>query len=158
MATEIYLRKSGNGTLQAVNDDDYWAVNALNAGQIVKAEYTVPRNIKFFRKWWALVDFAYDHWEPGELEDPKWKGVTPAKNKDRFRKDLTILAGHYNATYRVDGSVRIEAKSISFSRMNEKQFNKFYSACIDVVLKRVLTNYTRKDLDQAVEQLLLGFA
>ncbi|MGD8914038.1 MAG: DUF1367 family protein [Candidatus Thiodiazotropha sp.] len=158
MATEIFLRKSGNGTLQAVNDDDYGAVNALNTGQIVKAEYTVPRNVKFFRKWWALVDFAYDHWEPGELQDPMWKGVTPEKNKERFRKDLTILAGHYSAAYRVDGSVRIEAKSISFGRMKEKHFEKFYSTCIDVVLKRILINYTREDLEHALEKLLVGFA
>ena len=36
------------------------------------------------------------------------------KNFDRFRKDLTVLSGFYNATYTFRGDVRLEPKSLSF--------------------------------------------
>ena len=67
------------------------------------------------------------------------------------------MAGHYDSFYRIDGTVRIEAKSISFAQMKEGDFDKFYSATIDAILKYILTNYQREDLEQVVEQLLAGF-
>lgn len=156
--SEAFFQRIGNGTFVPASDGDVSALSHIKTGELIKCTLTKPRNIKFFRKWWALVDYAYAHWEPSALEDPKWSGVIPEKNKERFRKDLTILAGHYDAFYRIDGSVRIEAKSISFAKMSEEEFEEFYSSCINVVLKRILTNYKRHDLEQVIEQLLLGYA
>jgi hypothetical protein len=68
------------------------------------------------------------------------------------------MAGYYDATHRLDGSVRIEAKSISFANMTADNFAELYSNTIDAVLKHILTNYSRDDLDDTVEQLMLGFA
>ncbi|MCG7904387.1 MAG: DUF1367 family protein [Candidatus Thiodiazotropha weberae] len=156
--TEVYFQKLGNGTFVPASENDAATVAHIKIGEWIKCVFTRPRNIKFFRKWWTLVDYAFEHWQSLELEEPKWKGVVPEKNKDRFRKDLTILAGHYESFYRVDGSVRVEAKSISFASMSEEEFEGFYSACIDVVLKHILKNYKRDDLEQVVEQLLMGYA
>ena len=44
------------------------------------------------------------------------------KNFDRFRKDLTVLSGFYNATYTFRGDVRLEPKSLSFGSMCEEEF------------------------------------
>jgi len=78
----------------------------------------------------------------------------PEKAFEQFRKDLIILSGHYNAYYRLDGSVRIEAKSISFGSMNEDTFEELYSSTIDVVLKRILHHYTREDLENVVREAM----
>jgi hypothetical protein len=155
---DVYFQKLGNGLFAPASENDVATVAHIKIGEWVKCAMTRPRNIKFFRKWWTLVEYAYEHWEPAQLDDPKWKGVIPEKNKNRFRKDLTILAGHYEAFYRVDGSVRVEAKSISFASMDEEAFEQFYSTCVDVVLKHILKNYTRDDLEQIVDQLLLRYA
>ena len=80
--------------------------------------------------------------------------VCPQKNPERFRKDVIILAGYFDATYRLDGDVRIEAKSISFASMSEDEFEKLYSATIDVILKHVCTQFDGKMLDEVVEQAL----
>ena len=82
------------------------------------------------------------------------KKVTPEKNFDRFRKDIIVLAGYYDATYRLNGDTRIEAKSISFGSMSEDEFEKLYSACVDVILQYVCTQYDGKMLDEVVEQAM----
>jgi len=87
------------------------------------------------------------------LEDAKWKDVVPEKSFDRFRKDLIIMSGRYDAVYRVDGSVRIEAKSISFASMNEEEFKELWNATTTVILEKVLTNYTSDDLKEVVLKL-----
>ena len=155
---EANFIKVPGGHLVPASDQDKEIVDKIKVGQVLTFKFTRMRNYQFFRKWWALVDFAYDYWIPPDLpDDPEkqWlKNVTPLKNKDRFRRDLTILAGYHDAFYRVDGSVRIEAKSISFGSMSEDEFEKLYSATIDVVIKHVCTQYTDEELNSMVEQAL----
>lgn len=73
---------------------------------------------------------------------------------EQFRKDLLILAGYHRSVARLDGSVRLEAQSMSWARMDETEFQRLYSSVADVILQRVLTQYTRDDLDEVVEQIL----
>jgi hypothetical protein len=136
---------------------DMEQVAKLKTGQVIHAEWKKKRNYKFHQKWWSLVEFSFEHWEPGEIEDPRLKGQVPEKNLERFRKDLIILTGRFDASYRLDGSVRIEAKSISFSSMDGEEFEKLYSDTINVVLKHVLKNYDFEQLDEVVSKLM-GFA
>lgn len=152
--TELTVIKSASGALMAADQAGVEALAKIKTGQPLRMKYTRQRNYEHHKKWFALVGFAYDHWEPAELQDSRFPGVVPEKNFDRFRKDLTILSGYYEANYRVDGSVRIEAKSISFGSMSQDDFERLYSATIDAVLKHILRNYTRDDLEQVVEQLL----
>ena len=128
-------------------------VGKLIRNDVITADFVKPRNYRFHKKWFALVKFAFEHWTPAAFEEPKWEGVVPEKSFDRFRKDITIMSGRYDAVYRVDGSVRIEAKSISFSKMNEEEFNELWNATTTVILEKVLTNYTEDDLDNTVKQL-----
>lgn len=155
--TEALLVKTPGGFMPQ-DDDSCEALSVIGLGKVIRVKFTQPRNLKFHRKFFALVNFAFSHWEPGELEDTRWTGVVPEKSKGRFRKDLIIMAGYYDATFRIDGTTRIEAKSISFARMGQEEFDKLYSSVINVVLKKILTNYTREDLDRVVDQLLMGFA
>jgi hypothetical protein len=145
--------------LSPAHDEDFEALKGLKVGEVIKVNWTRPRprNVRYFRKWWALAKFAYEHWEPGELDDPRLKGVVPEKSFERFRKDLTILAGHYEAFYRVDNTVKVEAKSIAFWSMSEDEFDSFYNATVNAVLKHILKHYKREDLEQVVESLMLGF-
>ena len=110
-----------------------------------------PGTYKFHRKFFALLDVAFDAWEPSPVE---YKGQVIEKNRQRFRKDLIILAGFGEPIFNIKGEVRYEAKSISFAKMNSEDFESLYSKVIDVILRRILTNYTRDDLDQIVQKVL----
>lgn len=154
---KLHLQKTPDGLLRPVDDETVEALSSVKMGDILHADFKRMRNYKFHRKWFALVKYAFEHWEPAQLQAAKWVDVTPEKSLDRFRKDLTIMAGHYDASYRLDGSVRIEAKSISFGKMSEEEFNSLYSNTIDAVLKHVLVNYEKAELEGVIDQVL-GFA
>ena len=79
----------------------------------------------------------------------------PTKNFDRFRADLTILAGFYDTTVRLDGSVRVEPRSISFAKMSAEEFSDLYSRTIDVLIKHVYKqDMNPEKLNQVVESYL----
>lgn len=155
---EIFVVKMPNGALAPASPDSQEALEQFRDGQELRVRITRTRNLAFHRKWFALVHFAYDYWEPPELqEDPekRWqKKVRPQRNFDRFRKDLTILAGFYESFIRLDGSIRIEAKSIAFASMDEDEFEKLYSATIDVILEHVTPQYSEEEVRSVVEQIL----
>lgn len=157
--TDIWLKRQGN-MLVPCDDEGLEYVKKLSQGKQVKAKITRPRNLQFHRKYFALLNHAFDCFEPSDVEVPQHlsvRGIVPEKNRDRFRKDIAILAGYYHATIRVDGEVRIEADSISFANMDEDTFAELYEKTITVILKHVLKNYSRDDLDLVVDEIL-GFA
>lgn len=149
--TEIVLMKVSN--ILVPHDEAAAAfIQKMKAGELTHADFKRVRNYKFHKKFFALLDFAFEQWEPsGELT---YQGMPVAKNKERFRKDLIILAGFYESTVNLKGDIRLEAKSISFGLMNEIEFEQLYNATVDVVLRRILTNYSKQDLDNVINQLL----
>jgi len=151
---EISLTKVTEGVLVPDNEQSRDFISKLKTGKTIHADFKNKRNARFHRKYFALLNFAFSHWEPLNLQDPKWKGVTPKKSFNRFRKDLAILSGFYDATYRVDGSVRVEAKSVSFSKMKEEDFEELYSNTIDVIIQKILTTYTHEELDRTILEVM----
>ena len=151
MAVDLLLSKTASGTLAPADQQAVDWIAKLKLGQMVRAEVTKPRNPKFHRKYFALLNFAFDAWEPQAKE---YKGEPVQKNFDQFRRDVTILAGYYEASYNLKGEVRLLPKSISFANMNEDEFGALYSDTINVILSRILTNYSRSDLYEVVENLL----
>lgn len=153
---EIYLIKHSNQYLTPATDESIDLLDKVKAGSVVKCKISTVRNGKFFKKWWALVNFAFEHWEPGEIEH-NGDRFLPKKNSETFRKHLTVLAGYYESSYGIDGKLRIEPESISFSAMTEEEFAKLYSATFDVVLGKILTNYSESELEDVVLEKMRGF-
>ncbi len=128
--------------------------NKKKLGQYFLANIKEPRNPKFHRKFFALLNYAFDCWEPGEIDSKHGK---PEKSFEQFRNDVVILAGFFDVAIRLDGSTRITAKSISFAKMNEREFEELYSKVIDVLLRNVLKGMTREEVDEYTDKVL-GFA
>ena len=143
------------GGLEPFNDEAYELMLKISNGDTVTFNKIItPRNYQFHKKYFALLKFSYENWEPGKLSGKKFEGVKPEKTFDRFRADLTILAGHFRQVIRVNGEMVIEPKSISFANMSEDEFEELYSNTINVVLKKILTNYDREQLDNVILELL----
>ena len=147
---KVKLIKTAAGYLIPASEDDADALRAVKIGQVLNVEAKKMRNYKFHKKFFALMNLAFDQFEP----EPISYKYAPEKNREQFRKDVIILAGHWVAYTRLDGSTRIEAKSISFGSMKEEEFKELYSKVIDVLLKRVLTNYTKSDLNNVIDQIM----
>lgn len=149
MAIEITVEKH-NQSLIPVDGIGLEEIELLKNGEY-RAVLSQPRNYKFHRKFFALIKVAYEAWEP---EPVYHKNVLIEKNLKRFRKDLIIQAGYYDTVFNINGELRLEEKSISFASMSEEDFERLYSRVIDVVLGKVLTHYTRDDLDDQCERVL----
>lgn len=150
MATVIHLRKL-NDKLAPVDAGQLELLEQLQPNAEYKATFTRPRNARFHRKWFALAKVAFEAWEAPTVE---YKGIPVQKNFDRFRKDLTIMAGFSEPVFNVKGELRLEPLSLRFDQMSEEDFHQLYNKTIDVVLGKILSNYTREDIDFQVEQIL----
>jgi hypothetical protein len=127
----------------------------LKQGASVRVTITQETNAKFRRKWFVLARFAFDLWSD-TMPEREYRGQAVQPNMERFRKDLTILAGHFTPVWAVNGEMRVEANSLSWSRMNDETFEQFYSATINAILQKILTHSKLTDADMRahVERVL----
>ena len=149
--TDIVLTKTAGGALMPADQQAVDFIAKLKLGAGVTATVKQQRNPKHHRKFFALLNLAFEAWEPEALE---YKGERVGKNFDQFRNDLVVLAGHYEMAVNMRGEVRLTAKSISFGSMAQAEFDALYSSVVNVVLAKILTRYTRDDLDNVINQLL----
>jgi len=126
-------------------------------GERVQASVVKPRSNKFQRKFFALLRFAFDYWEPDEGDAPaEYRGQVIEKDFDRFREDVTILCGFYTPVWNARGELRMQAKSIAFSEMEPEEFLRLYNTAIGVLMRLVMRSkgFTERQLEQAVDELL----
>lgn len=150
-----YLRKLPGGMLVADDEETAELIAKMPAGQGVACTLVKPRNYRFLKKWMTLVRLAFDVWSE-TVPKMQYRGQDVLPNIDRFRRDLTIMAGYFDAVFNARGEMRVEAKSVSFAKMSEPEFEKLYSATIDVILGKVLTDagLTEADLRAHVDRVM----
>ena len=136
-------------------EDEGEKLRRFKVGSTLRCDIKEMRNAAFFRKWWALVKFAFDQWSD-TAEMPIYKGERVQPAFERFRKDVTILAGYCHPVADVSGGVHLEADSLAWANMTEETFTELYSATIDVVLQKILRGrgYTENRLRELVEMTM----
>lgn len=151
--TSMTFMKTSSGAMIPADQQTLERVAKLKCGEGLTGDFKrqTEHNVAFHRKLFALANLAYEAWEPVEKTH---NGIVIAKNFDQFRDDLTILAGHYTTSIRVNGDLRFNPKSWSFATMTDDEKDHLYNAIINVVLSRILTKYTRDDLDNIINQVL----
>jgi len=151
---EVLCRRVPGG-LAPESEEEAEKLKKLKAGASVRVTVTQEVNAKFRRKWWALAKFAFDLWSD-TMPDREYRGQEVQRSFERFRKDLTILAGHFRPVWAVNGEMRVEAASLKFSRMDNETFETLYSATINAVLSKILsgTKLTEADLRAHVDRVL----
>lgn len=159
--TAITLVKLPDGSLRGMSEADQVAyknfktrLNKLEEGELCSIDAKLPRNSRFHRKFFAMLNLGYLAWEP-KRKHKNYKGEPVTKNFERFRSDCLIMAGHYEQTFSLDGKLKLEAKSISFANMEQAEFEEIYSSVCDVLLQKVLITYKdRAELDSVIEKML----
>lgn len=151
---EVLCRRVSGG-LAPESDEEAAKLVKIKAGASVRVTVTQEVNARFRRKWWALAKFAFDLWSD-TMPDQEYRGQEVQRSFPRFRKDLTILAGHFSPVWAVNGEMRVEANSLSWARMNDETFEALYSDTIDAVLSKVLagTKLTGADLRAQVDRVM----
>lgn len=153
-----FFKKHPGGILVPDDDDTAERVQKLPVGTPLQMEYKKARNYLFLKKSFALVKLAFGYHSETMRKGVMYRGVPVLPDIERFRDDLTILAGWYTATFCVNGDVKLRPKSWAYASMEEDDFEQLYSDLIDVVLIQIYQGqYSEAQLKKMVDQVL-GFA
>lgn len=152
MADLSFIRGSNGLVPDGTEAADWFA--RVKPGARVAAKVSLPRNGKFHRKFFAMLNVAYANWDKPEIDTPYG---TASCSVEAFRNDVIVLAGHHELRCNTRGEWRLKAKSIKWAQMDEAEFETLYSDVVDVILARFLTNWTGDDMNAAVENFILGF-
>jgi hypothetical protein len=154
---EITLIRVPTGFAPA-DDEAHECMKHFPLGSIGRLDVKLMRNYQFFKKWWALVKLGYDHFAD-TCEEQEFKGDKIMPNFQRFRKDVTILAGFREPVWNLNGEMRIEAESIAWGNMDEERFTKLYDATIQVLLRKVFNGqrsrrWSEEEIRNVTEQVM----
>jgi len=119
-------------------DSDFEKYSKIEVGEEFEIEYTKKRNIKFHRKFFALIKLAFENQED-------------YKSMERMRKKLIEVAGYFEE-YRdpITKQMCKEVNSISFAKMDNTDFELIYTAVKNVISDWIGIN--NETIDQEINQ------
>ena len=141
---KIEMIKEAGGVFRPVDDVEYEKTTKFKNSEQYTLDIKLTRNPSFHRKVFSFFNFCYSHWDGNKVHEY----CSETEQLERFRKDLTILAGFYVQTVRLDGSLRTEAESLAFSSMSEERFQECYSALINAAMKHIFKTYDENTFNQ----------
>ena len=141
---DIFCKVTPYG-LVPLYDSDYDLKKRLRVGSVVKCKVSNPRNYEHHKKFFALVRLTFDNL-PSNLAE-YFKVHNEEDMLRRFKRDL----GYFKTSLNERGEKEIEYQSISFSAMEQHEFERFYNQCIDLVLYKYLKGIDKEDLITEIE-------
>jgi len=133
---EIWVKNTFRG-LVPMYDTDLDNKKKLKIDQEYLVKISMPRNIKFHRKMFALYNLVFQNQERYRVLDD-------------LRRDITIEAGFYRERTNIYGEIIKEAESISFANMDEDVFSQLYNRSLDVIVKYF--HFDRQSMIDEIEQ------
>lgn len=143
---KINFIKQAGGALLPASDLEADKMLKFKTSELYEVDIKLTRNPTFHKKVFAFFNFCFAHWK-GENEFQ-----SEQKQFNVFREHLTVLAGYYDSYYSISGSVRIEAKSLAYSNMNQEEFELCYIALTNSAMKHIFQNSDQETYDK-----LIGF-
>lgn len=140
--TELFVVKANQKSFLILPESEE-EFGKIGEGEIVRVEYHRPRNIRFHRKFFALLDVAFKNQEFYATEQ-------------QFRTALLIGLGWCDTFIRQNGEVLYIPKSISFAKMGEDEFEKVYNDTLDYLVREMVPGADPRALNNAALQIL-GF-
>lgn len=134
------------------------SLDNVQPGEVIRGKFTFARNPTFHNKMFVLFRYIFNQLPDPEPVEFDGQLITPERDFDVTRKQLTIMAGFYDTVATLDGRVAPKAKSLSYAKMESDEFRRVYSAVIDVGIRVLPYNITGEELDRVIENLVLGFA
>ena len=141
---DIYCKVTPYG-LVPLYDSDFQLKKRLKIGSTVKCKVSNPRNYEHHKKFFALVRLTFDNL-PSNLAE-HWRVHNEEDMLRLFKRDL----GYYTSAINERGEREIEYQSISFSAMEQHEFERFYNQCIDLVLHKYIKGIDKEDLITEIE-------
>lgn len=111
--------------LVPIDEESYDEKRKLKIGQVYQAEIKVKRNYQFLKKYFALINCAWEY-----LPE---KQVDGFKTKEIFRKWCEIQSGYCEILQFKNGDVMRLPKSIAYDTIDEAKFSEVYDGVREVI-------------------------
>ena len=135
------IKIQGAGFICA-SDEDAEKSNRFKNGEQYEADFKLTRNPQFHRKVFAFMQFCFNYWQnENDYQSER-------TSFDVFRANLSVLAGYSEKYYSIDGSVRVEAKSLSYGNLSQDDFEEFYSAIIKAAIGTIFQDADENTINQ----------
>lgn len=133
--------KNTAGGLIPMYDSDYEEKRKLKVGKEYQVEIKEARNLKFHRKYFALINCAW------EYQNEQIRAFFH-ESKEVFRKTVEVQAGWCEKVYNLSLRSWTEVpKSISFGSMSADEFNDLYERVKDVLWSVFLKNVSKEEFE-----------
>jgi len=133
---KITVYKTNNGYLKPSHQSDQEYFNKMPLNEPFEIDYTKGRNSGFHRKFFALMNLAFENQECYAVMND-------------LREKVIIRAGYYREVIDIEtGEIEQKAKSISFANMDELEFQKLYNDC-----KAVICQWIKIDNEMIAEEI-----
>jgi len=143
---EIYCKVMDYG-LVPMSEMDWDFMCRLSRDAAVRCSITMPRNIHFHRKFFALVTLTLDNLP--ETVQREWH----IDSVDAMLAAVKIILGYYDIVHIGDKDV-VRLRSISFAKMDDAAFARFYDMAITAILNVFLRGTDRRALIEEVESFI----
>lgn len=139
--TAIAMTRTLSG-LTPADDQARKVLAKVEQGTVIRIEYKRPRNGPMHRRYWALCQMVYDNSEDyGSAE--------------QVSDLLKILAGHCTqVASKATGEVFLIPRSISFSAMDQDEFDQFWGRVVKAVCEHLLPGVTQPEIEAELLQLI----
>lgn len=124
MAT-LFLRRTPTG-FEPASVHSAQDMQRIKVGKEVRCEVKEERNVAFHNKAMSLIRTGYKCWSTN-CQGVEIDGVMVTPCFETYREQMTIMAGYFHYVLNIDGSVIPKADSISFAKMDQERFERFYN-------------------------------
>lgn len=159
MSSTIIAHRVANGspdtvTLVGTTPTDRELLKELPTLKDLKLVVTVPRNLKFHKKFFALLKVIYDYMDERDRERYNIWNTQELLNRLKLDLGLYTLFVMGPGGQIPEGTPVFIPDSISFDKMDETKFARFYKDVIGVAIGKYTTNQTETAMMQAVDAVL----
>ena len=132
-------------------DHDAWTkfrrrLETMKPGTWVRMEWARPRNGRFHRKFFALLQLVAEN---SETYNTTEKALVAVK----------LVTGHFDLMLHPEtGEIMQIPRSISYDSMEQDEFDRFYSAAIDGVLQHILPHLDKERAERLIDMIVDGWA
>lgn len=140
---DIYCRVTDIGLIPMYNSD-LDEKHRLRIGDNVLCTIKRPRNYEFHKKYWALLRLTVANLP--HLIQQQMQIFTEEDLLDCLKIDLGLFTTRWHG-----GRQIVKTGSISFAKMDNTEFEKFFSRSVDAILRIYLRGTDRQALIEEVE-------
>ena len=137
MAETLFLRRGGLNALMPADSMSEEIMRSLPRSVTFKATLTQGRNVAHHRKFFALLKLVLDNQEYFQ-------------NIDELLYAIKLKLG-YTIPIKLKYTTGYMPKSISFAKMDQREFTEFYERALDFIQAEVIPGIDREELAAEME-------